>query len=48
MARMHPEEIEALEHATAGERAVFRLLKEITQPDADFVGWYEPLYFEQR
>jgi hypothetical protein len=42
MARMHPEEIEALEHATPGERAVFRFFREIARPDQDFIGWYEP------
>jgi hypothetical protein len=39
---MHPEEIETLEHATPGERAVFRFLREIARPDQDFIGWYEP------
>jgi hypothetical protein len=42
MARMHPDEIEALEHATQGERAVFRFLRETARPDQDFIGWYEP------
>jgi hypothetical protein len=27
MARVHPEEIEGLEHTTAGEKAVFRFLR---------------------
>ena len=42
MARMHPEEIEGLEHATAGERAVFRFLREMARPDGDFIGYYGP------
>jgi hypothetical protein len=47
MAHMHPKEIEALEHATSGERAVFRFLQEMAQPDTDFIGWYEPTIGEQ-
>jgi len=43
MARMHPEEIEALEHATQGKRTVFRFLREIARPDQDFIWWYEPV-----
>ena len=44
---MHPEDIEDLENATAGERTVFRFLHEATRPDADFIGWYEPAIGEQ-
>ena len=47
MARMHPEEIEALEKATPGERAVFRFLQETARPDGDYIGWYEPTIGEQ-
>jgi hypothetical protein len=47
MARMHPEDIEALEQATPGERTVFRFLRETTGPDGDFIGWYEPSIGEQ-
>jgi hypothetical protein len=39
MARMHPEDIEALENATPGERAAFRFLKEVARPDSEFIGW---------
>jgi hypothetical protein len=39
MARMHPEEIEALEHATQGEKVVFRFLRESARPDLDLIGW---------
>jgi len=39
---MHPEDIEVLEKATAGERKVFRFLHETARPDRDFVAWYEP------
>ena len=42
MARMHPEEIEVLEEATAGERKVFRFLHDAARPDRDFIAWYEP------
>jgi hypothetical protein len=38
MARMHPEDIEALEKATPGERNVFQFLEEIARPDSDFIG----------
>jgi hypothetical protein len=48
MARMHPKEIEASEKATPGERVVSRFLRETARPDQDFIGWYEPVYFEQR
>ena len=44
---MHPEDIEDLENATGGERAVFRFLHEAARPDADFIGWYEPAIGEQ-
>jgi hypothetical protein len=47
MARMHPEEIEALEHATQGEKVVFRFLRESARPDSDIIGWYEPAIGEQ-
>ncbi len=47
MALMHPEEIEDLENATAGERKVFRFLQEVARPDKDFIGWYEPTIGEQ-
>jgi hypothetical protein len=30
---MHSEDIEALENATLGERAVFRFLQEVARPD---------------
>ena len=39
---MHPEEIEVLEEATAGERKVFRFLHDAARPDRDFIAWYEP------
>jgi hypothetical protein len=42
MARMHPEDIEALEKPTAGERKVFRFLQDTARPDRDFIAWYEP------
>ena len=42
MARMHPEDIEVLEDATAGERKVFRYLHDVARPDKDFIAWYEP------
>jgi hypothetical protein len=42
MARMHPEEIEGLEDATAGEKQVFRFLRHTARPDKDFIAWYEP------
>ena len=42
MARMHPEDIEVLENATAGERKVFRFLHDAARPDRDFIAWYEP------
>ena len=35
MALMHPEDIEDLESATAGEKKVFRFLHEVTRPDKD-------------
>lgn len=47
MARMHPEEIEELENPTEGERKVFRFLREVARPNADFIGWYEPAIGEQ-
>ncbi len=47
MTRMHPEDIEAHESATPGERAVFRFLREAARPDPDFIGWYEPAIGEQ-
>ncbi len=47
MARMHPEDIEALESATPGERTAFRFLREAARPDQDFIGWYEPAIGEQ-
>jgi hypothetical protein len=47
MARMHPDDIEALENATTGERTVFRFLRETARPDSDFIGWYEPAIGEQ-
>jgi len=42
MARMHPEDIEDLEIATAGEKKVFRFLRETARPDKKFIEWYEP------
>jgi len=39
---MHPEEIEPLESATAGEKKVFRFLHDAARPDKDFIAWYEP------
>ncbi len=42
MARMHPEDIDDPESATAGERKVFRFLQAVARPDSDFIGWYEP------
>ena len=42
MARMHPEDIEVLEDATAGEKKVFRFLHGAARPDKDFIAWYEP------
>lgn len=47
MARMYPNDIEDLENATAGERAVFRFLQEAARPDKDLIGWYEPAIGEQ-
>jgi hypothetical protein len=47
MARMYPEDIEALEKTTLGERTVFRFLQEATRPDSDNIGWYEPAIGEQ-
>jgi hypothetical protein len=47
MARMHPEDIDDLESATAGERKVFRFLREVARPDSDFIGWYGPSIGEQ-
>jgi hypothetical protein len=44
---MHPEDIEALEKTTPGERAVFRFLQEAARPDSEFIGWYEPTIGEQ-
>lgn len=42
MARMHPEDIEVLDKATAGEKKVFRFLHDAARPDKDFIAWYEP------
>ncbi len=42
MAKMHPERIEGYEHATEGEKRVFRFLKEAARPDKDFICWYAP------
>ena len=42
MARMHPEEIEDFESATAGEKKIFRFLHEVARPEKDFIAWYEP------
>jgi hypothetical protein len=42
MARMHPEDIEVLEKATAGEKKVFQFLHDAARPDKDFIAWYEP------
>jgi hypothetical protein len=47
MARMHPEDIEAIEKATPGERLVFHFLQEAARPDSDFIGWYEPAIGEK-
>jgi hypothetical protein len=44
---MHPEDIDALESATPGERTVFRFLLEAARSDSDFIGWYEPAIGEQ-
>jgi hypothetical protein len=37
MARMHPEDIEVLESATAGEKKVFRFLRDAARPDKDII-----------
>ena len=42
LARMHPEDIEELENATAGEKQVFRFLHNTSRPDRDFSACYEP------
>lgn len=42
MARMHPEDIEAYEEATEGERKVFRFVREAARPHKDFMCWYQP------
>ena len=42
MARMYPEDIEAYEGATEGERGVFRFLREAARPHRDFTCWYQP------
>jgi hypothetical protein len=42
MARMHPEDIEAYEKATDGEKRVFRFLREAGRPHRDYICWYEP------
>lgn len=42
MAKMHPEDIEALEDATPGEKRVFRFLREAARPHADYTCWFEP------
>ena len=42
MARMYPDDIEDYETATAGEKRVFRFLKEAARPHNDYVCWYEP------
>lgn len=42
MARMYPEDIEAYEGATEGERRVFRFLREAARPYRDFTCWYQP------
>jgi hypothetical protein len=48
MARMHPEDIEAFEKATDGEKKVFRFLKEAARPHKDFTCWYAPSLGEQQ
>ena len=47
MAHMHPEDIDDLENAMAGEGTVFRFLREAAKRDSDFIGWYEPTIGEQ-
>jgi hypothetical protein len=42
MAKMHPEHIQGYEHATEGEKRVFRFLQEAARPDKDFICWYGP------
>src|SRR5579863_833432 len=48
MAEMIPETINVSEHATSGERAVFRVLRDALQPDEDFVVWFEPTSVKKR
>jgi len=43
MTRMYPDDIEGYEKATAGEKTVFRFLREAARPHRDFICWYEPL-----
>ena len=42
MAEMIPESIAATAGATAGEKRVFRLLRDALLPDDDYLVWYEP------
>jgi hypothetical protein len=47
MARLHPEDIDDLENAMAGERKVIRSFREAARPDSDFIGWYDPTIGEK-
>ena len=42
MAKMYPDDSEDYEHATEGEKRVFRFLNDACKPDKDFICWYEP------
>ena len=42
MAQMIPESIAAASGATAGEKRIFRLLRDTLLPDDDYLVWHEP------
>ncbi len=48
MAEMIPESIASIKEATAGEKRVYRVLRDALRPDEDYIVWFEPKAVKMR